>query len=257
VSTARRWLGQAVAVVNPQCRHARALYIIGHMRCGSTALSNILCSRDDVSGYGEGHFGYQQPGALGVLALKQMKRGRWKPGATYLFDKILHSRFDIEAEADFFTARAIFMVRRPAEVIRSIRKLYESIGSDEYSTDDAAADYYAERLEAMLALWGRFSPGRRAGLSHDALTSDTDAQLARISRHVGLNPPLINAYRRPNTVAAPGVGDPLSSHKFDRIVAAGRATSVSDQSRALALTPARFDELEALYARCLAAFARE
>jgi hypothetical protein len=81
--------------------------------------------------------------------------------------------------------------------------------------------------------------------------------LARISRQVGLNPPLINAYRRPKTVAAPGVGDPLSSHKFDRIVAASKATSVPDQSRALALTPARFDELEALYARCLAVFARE
>jgi hypothetical protein len=256
VNAIKRWLGQAVAAVNPQCRHAQALYIIGHMRCGSTALSNILCSRDDVSGYGEAHLGHQQPGALGVLALKQMKRGKWKPGATYLFDKILHSRFDIEAGPEFFTARAIFMVRRPADSVRSIRKLYELIGSVEYGTDDAAADYYAARLEAMLTLWGRFAPGRRAGVSHDALTSDTDAQLARISRQVGLNPPLINAYRRPRTIAAPGVGDPLSAHKFDRIVAASEATSVSEQSPALALTPARIAELESLYARCLAVIAR-
>jgi hypothetical protein len=53
-------------------------------------------------GYGEAHFGYQQLGELGVLALKQTKRGQWKPGATYLFDKILHSRFNINAGPVFF-----------------------------------------------------------------------------------------------------------------------------------------------------------
>jgi len=254
MSAIKHWLGKAVEAVNPQCRYAQALFIIGHMRCGSTALSHVLCSRDDVSGYGEAHIGHHQPGALGVLTLKQLRRRRWKPRGKHLFDKILHSRFDVEASPEFFSARAIFMVRSPAESVRSIRKLYAAIGSRQYGSDDAAADYYVERLEAMLFLWSRFAPERRVGVSHGALTSDPDAELERLSRQLGLNPPLINSYRAPGVIAEPGVGDPLSSHKFDRIVAASKATSVLDQAPVLALTKARFGELEALYARCRTTF---
>lgn len=224
------------------------------MRCGSTALSNVLCSRDDVSGYGEAHISHRQPGALGWLVMKQWRRNRWKPRATYLFDKILHSRFDVEARPEFFAARVIFMVRSPAGTIRSIRKLYATIGSHEYGTDEEAAAYYAERLRAMLELWGRFAATHRTGVSHDALTSDPDGQLSRIGHQLGLNPPLMNEYRRPSQITEAGVGDPLSSHKFDRIVAASRATTVAEQPT-LDLPPGRIGELDSLYARCVATFA--
>jgi hypothetical protein len=253
VSPMRRWLATSMARVNPQCRYERALFIIGHMRCGSTALSNVLCSRDDVSGYGESHIRHWQPGALGWLVLKQWRRGQWKPRAGHLLDKILHSYFDVEAGPEFFTARAIFMVRSPAEAIPSIRKLYAAIGANQYRSDDEAASYYVSRLRTMLELWERFPPARRTGVSHDALTSDPDGELARIGRQLGLNPPLTNTYRRPRAIAEAGVGDPLSSHKFDRIVAATEATTVSEQQR-LDLTPERTAEVGSLYDRCLATF---
>ncbi len=139
------------------------------------------------------------------------------------------------------------------ETIPSIRKLYATIGSHEYESDDEAAAYYAERLHSMLGLWERFEHTRRTGVSHDALTSDPDRQLARIGQQLGLNPPLMNEYRHSEVAAEAGVGDPLSSHKFDRIVAANKATTVSERQR-LALMPERIAELDSLYARCLATF---
>jgi Sulfotransferase family len=247
-------IGRMTSVLNPQCQYDRALFIIGHMRCGSTALSNILCSREDVSGYGEAHIAYVDEAALGILAMNQMKRNAWKMSATHLFDKILHNRYDDQLYTGFSTARAIFMVRSPDDTIRSIRALFSRIGSDEYASDAMAADYYAQRLEQMLVLWNRFARDRRISVSHVALTTNPERELARISDVFGFTPPLVNRYLRPSEVAGRGAGDPLSSHKFDRIVASNESSSLINIAEPLDLPDGRNAQLQSLYARCLSIF---
>lgn len=211
-------VGGAMAGANPQCRFDRAVFVIGHMRCGSTALSNILVDRPDISGYGEAHVAYGSRAALGVLVMNQQRRGSWRAGATHLFDKILHSRYDARACAEFFTARAIFIARTPAETLPSIRTLFAKLGSAEYATDAECAAYYTERMQQMAALWDRFPPANRLAMTHAELVGDPDAALARITAQFGFDPPLANAYR-PRSAAARGAGDPLSAHRFTGIQA--------------------------------------
>ena len=103
------------------------MFMIGHMQCGSTALANVLCSRPEVSGYGDAHIAYRGQSALGVLVLNQWRRGAWRRGAQHLFDKILHSRYDVGAPPAFSEARAIFVFRPPVESIRSIRALFDGM----------------------------------------------------------------------------------------------------------------------------------
>ena len=93
----------------PQGRFDRCLFLVGHMRCGSTALANVLCAHPSVSGYGETHVRYDRPSAPGALILNQLRRGRWRPRATHLFDKLLHDDLDATPPPAFFTARAIFV----------------------------------------------------------------------------------------------------------------------------------------------------
>lgn len=242
-------LGRMVAAANPQCRYERALFIIGHMRCGSTALSNIFCSREDVSGYGEAHIGYDNHAALGILVLNQLRRKSWRRQADHLFDKILHSRYDAQAVAAFSSARAIFMLRVPSETIQSIRALFSALGSKAYASDAEAADYYEERLTTMLRLWDRFAPERRIGVSHEMLTSNPTHELGRISKALGFTPPLVNSYTRPKRAMAHGAGDPLASHVFDGIVASTRSITLPDKHRSLTLTNTRIAALQALYER--------
>lgn len=204
-------LGRSV----PGYRYHNCLFVLAHMRCGSTALANILCSRPDVSGYGEAHVRHDGPGALGRLAINQMRRGGWKPRANLLFDKILHSRHDEAAPPEFFDARAIFLVRRPGDAIRSIANLFA--GREEYATPAQAAAYYLERLEALAALWERFPPERRIGLTHEALMRDPDAALAAISRRLDITPPLENRYVSLAASRRGGGGDPLVSGRHARI----------------------------------------
>lgn len=248
-------MGKLVSAVSPQADFTRALFILGHMRCGSTALSHILCSRADVSGYGEAHIDYAQTSALGVLTLNQWRRGCWQPRARHLFDKILHNRYDALAVPEFFAARAIFIVRSPAETIASIRTLFATLGSHEYASDAHAADYYAARLAMLLTLWDRFPVNARVGVTHAALTQTPDAELARISARLAFDPALTNRYRQPTGVARRGAGDPLASHRFDRIVAADQTTSLSVAPSAFELPAERIDTLNALYQCCCATFA--
>lgn len=210
-------IGRTTATLMPQCQYRNCIFILAHMRCGSTALSNILCSRPDVNGYGEAHIRYKSREALGRLVVNQALRGGWAPGSKYLFDKLLHSRHDAEAPPAFFEARAIFVARRPKPAIRSIRKLYDGLGRDEYGTDSAAAAYYVERVDRLVELWKAFPADRRVGLTHSDLIGDPEAQLARISSALSLHPPLENRYESPSASRKGGGGDPTASGKFTRI----------------------------------------
>lgn len=209
--------GGAVGALWPQCRYRKAIFLLGHMRVGSTALSNVFCSRRDVSGYGEAHIRYSTQGALGRLVINQARRGAWKPGARHLFDKVLHSRHDNGACTGFFTAQAVFMARAPGPAIASIRKLYDGLGRSEYQNDALAAQYYVARMTDLLALWARFPAGRRTGLTHAMLMQDPETQLARLSHRLALSPPLENSYESLPASRKGGGGDPTASGKLTRV----------------------------------------
>jgi Sulfotransferase family len=243
----KRAASVATAFISPQCRYDRALFVIGHMRCGSTALSHILCSHPDVSGYGEAHICYDGTSALGLLVLNQLRRKAHRANAHFLFDKILHSRYHNSVGSEFCNARAIFMVREPVETIRSIRKLFLTIGSTEYASDALAANYYEERITTLIESWERFSPERRIGMTYSQLTSDPETQIARISKMLGLCPPLANKYVKPLRRMGHGSGDPLASHNFDRIVSSRLSSTLVDEAAPLKLSAAWLERLRSLY----------
>ncbi len=240
----KQLIRKAAAITNPQCRFDRAIFLLGHMRCGSTAMSHVICSRPEISGYGEAHIDYSNPSALGSLMVNQTRRQMWKPKADYLFDKVLHSRYDAEAVGAFYQSRAIFMIREPGETIRSIRKLFTTIGSGEYASDEDAAVYYEDRLTALNAMWRRFPANRKTGLTYEEMTAAPDAVLTRISSLLSLKRPLENRYSRPDKRMLHGAGDPLSSHKFDTIMPRIQSTVEAGGLVPLDLVPGRIEALE-------------
>lgn len=213
----KRTAGWLLAQANSDYSYDKCVFILAHMRCGSTALSNILCSRTEISGYGEAHVRYEGRSSLGQLALNHMRRGGWKRRADFMFDKILHNRHDCAAPPEFTQARAIFMARRPDAAIRSITSLYNRLERDEYRTHDQAAVYYVKRMQALSGMWNRFPRDRRIGLTHTSLVQDPDAALSLISAHLGFEPPLENRYKSPKASRKGGGGDPLTSGKHDSI----------------------------------------
>jgi len=68
------------------------LFILGHMRSGSSLLTHILSSNAAIDGYGETHLDYSNPQDFGV-ATANVCRHLWKvPSGEYVLDKVLHKR---------------------------------------------------------------------------------------------------------------------------------------------------------------------
>lgn len=246
--TVKGLAGRGMAAVNPQCRFERTIFILAHMRCGSTALSNVLCSRPDVSGYGEAHVRYRSEESLGRLVVNQALRGGWKPRAAYLFDKLLHNRHDAEAPASFFRARAVFVLREPEASAISVRKLFQGSGKAEYQDDEAALGYYCDRVERLAQLWPRFPAERRIGITHVRMMADPEGALGALSQRFAFLPPLENRYASNPASRRGGGGDPTVSGTLTRIEP--RATPASARP-----TP-RLDVSPALLQRATDAYSR-
>jgi len=218
-------IGFGVSTIAPQCKYDRLLVVVAHMRCGSTALSNILCTRSDVSGYGEVHVSYDGRPALGKLLVNQSLRKSWKPNATYLFDKILHSEHDRQVCGEFYKSRAIFVAREPIPTVNSIRRLFASIGSSQYDTDQKAASYYIERVSRLVDLWRNFPSENRVGLTHLEIVRDPDKALEKITNTLKFTPALENYYDSKAASVSTGAGDPLQSASHSKIEVQ-RSTSI-------------------------------
>lgn len=227
--TGKRSAGWLLSRTSERYSYRNCIFILAHMRCGSTALANVLCSRREVSGYGEAHIRYDGQGALGRLALNQMRRDGWKPDSDFLFDKILHCRLDNAVPHEFFGSRAIFMVRPPDEAIPSIVNLFTRMSRRAYDTEEKAALYYVERLEALATLWRRFPPQRRIGITHEDLLRDPERALSLISKRLGFDPVLENRYVSLAASRKGGGGDPLVSGTRHRIEAGVRNFSGAAQ----------------------------
>ncbi len=214
-------LGAGIGAVAPQCDYERCVFVIGHMRCGSTALSNVLCSRPEISGYGETQVPYTSKVSPGALLLNQIKRKTWKPQAKHLFDKLLHNRLDNTPPPQFFRARAIFITREPKAAIPSVVSLFRKIGSSQFVTIEKAGDYYVKRLKHMKALWRQFPENHRCAVTYEDLTQHTDEVLENISNFLNLSPPLHNHYEENNMSGVKGAGDPVNAQKHSQIVSGG------------------------------------
>lgn len=236
-----------IASALPQSRSRRLLLLLGHMRSGSTALSSVLCAHPAISGYGETHVVHGRRWSGGAIVLNQLRRGAWRWRAHYLFDKALHDAYDEAAGERFFRARAIFLAREPAASVASIRKLADTLGLGLWRTDQEAADYYEARVARLLALWPRFAPERRTGLTHAGLVADPDAVLMRLTAFLDLKPPLSNAYASREVGTRRGAGDPLVAGRQTRIMPDGSVSSLGRDAAPLAVPAGRLEALTALY----------
>ncbi|CUH78755.1 hypothetical protein TRM7557_02030 [Tritonibacter multivorans] len=206
-----------LARVLPQARYKRSIFVLSHMRAATTALTNVLCSHPAISGYGEAHVNYDSPASSGQLLVNLLRRRAFDPFAPYLADKLLHNRLDNNLPEDFFSARAVFIVRSPAAAIASITALGARTGVAEGQTPETAALYYAGRLEHLNTLWDRFAPENRYGLAVETLLADPDARVARLGTWLGLSPALKNEYAPHPASQSGGGGDPTRSADLRRI----------------------------------------
>lgn len=207
------------ASVTPQARYESVIFVLSHMRAATTALSNVLCSHAQVSGYGETHVSYNNGLSPARLVVNLTLRRAYAPSAPWVFDKVLHDRLDNAPAAAFYKARAIVMVRHPAPAIRSICALAARTGMRDVETPEDAARYYLARTRTLSKHWQSFPDANRFGLSAEALLADPAEMIDRIGDWLNVAPKLTNTYVSHVASQRGGGGDPTRSAGLTRIEA--------------------------------------
>jgi hypothetical protein len=162
--------------------------ILSHMRSGSSLLTQLLASHDEIVGYGELFLGYRRRSDLWALNGKALSvSGQKTPRGKYAIDKVLH---DYLLETDNYAriaeeVRPIILVREPAGSIGSLITSFGMSGAD-------AFEYYTGRLRTLARY---VEAGGAVALSYEQLIHRTNEVFHLLEQFLDLEVPLQETYR--------------------------------------------------------------
>lgn len=192
----------------------RYLFILGHMRSGSTLLTHLLASNRDVIGFGETFLSYASRQDLACLICTAYRaHRRIRMHEKYVLDKILHNGLTIGDEIlrskDCYF---IFLIREPIGAVASMVKAFpdwftgETLDSETVRSN--ALEHYMGRLAQLCKYAETIACKERTLLlSHSQLENDTTTTFKKLEAMLDLREPLTERYTVTRTTGRRG-GDP-------------------------------------------------
>ncbi|GIV57686.1 MAG: hypothetical protein KatS3mg042_0599 [Rhodothermaceae bacterium] len=193
------------------------IFVLGHMRCGSSLLTHILCSHPEVCGYGETHCHYKNICDYYASARRiwDVAGGR-RHSVRHFVDKILHAYHIPNLRVlDWDCIRIIVIVRRPDHALSSMLKL--GLFSEKV---DLAASYYARQLRWLNDVCSELGDdkGKLISLTYSDLVENSNIILRRLADFLSLSSPIYESYQVNKMTGVPGVGDPGPLIKSGKII---------------------------------------
>ncbi|NEP37874.1 MAG: sulfotransferase [Okeania sp. SIO2G4] len=200
------------------------IFILSHMRSGSSLLANILSSHTEILGYGETHIQYASEFDLNKLVFKVHHKTqnirRWQDlkklrmNHKYILDKALHNKIFLDEK--LLTSEnlySIFLIRDPERTIASILDLKP------HWSEEKVLTYYLNRL-STLERYAKLinSKERTLIISYDQLLNQTDLVFDALKKVLGTQSEFSEEYKVTNKTGRPGIGDSKENIKAGRIV---------------------------------------
>lgn len=216
------------------------IFLISHMRARSTALSHVLGSHPNISGYFEQHICHQKKLSGLRLRASLLEEGLISSSTHYLFDNTLHDHLDPLSETPDLR---IFLFRRPAPTVASIIAMGQSRNTL-WQNEDNAFSYYGNRLQSLSA---QILTSRRKVvlLKSEDMVSRTDEVLSFLTEFLSLEVPLNSNYASFEKTGRAVSGDPSAAIKAGQII---KTTG----DRNIVLNPELLAQADEIYAQFLA-----
>ena len=220
--------------------------ILSHMRSYSSLLAHLLGSHPEIAGYAEMHVSYTRRRDLLALRAEVARSLDGHVDGRLVLDKVLHDHYPVRSPVlDDPAVHPIFLVRRPAETLRSILRMNERLPDMVlYPGQEEATKYYVDRLASLERL-ARDRKGGALVLRSELLVAEPEATLARLARFLRLETPIETTYSTFPLSGVPGRGD------FSEAIRQGSVQPRENASPPAELDPELLDAAERVHAGCL------
>ncbi len=184
------------------------LFIIGHMRSGSSLMLHLLVNHPELVGSGENNASYHQTRDLHKLELKsRIAQKTFFKNYSFVVDQINHNKFT--SNFKFLNQQPIhflFLIRKPIPTISSILRLSDQFYNGKW-TEEMAINYYCDRLNGMEKLYSNIDQSKNVKVvKYEDLVQNPITELSSIQNKLGLSSSFSTDY---NTYAFTGKkGDP-------------------------------------------------
>jgi hypothetical protein len=216
-----------------QRRKYQYVFVLAHMRSGSTLLSHILTSHPDFVGAGETHTCYTTAADIKKLVPRTCELLRTvNLDAKYVVDKITMDQYLTDKVLSTLPiVGSLIIIRNPEAALKSIISLFQW-------KEAMALDHYVSRLET-LGRYGEILRDRALFVEYDDLVDRPHETLAAITRFFKANPAFSSNYVR--TKITGKMGDP-SSNIFEGRIFRTRDHEIQITSSALAEAVSAFQK---------------
>lgn len=205
-------------------RPYKVLWMLSHMRSGSSLLTHILNTNPDIAGYGETHIRYQTTEDFKKLLFKIYWQAQeyqnfadlqnLSLSETYVLDKLLHN--NKLADLDLLGSpqiTCIFLIREPKRTLNSIRDLKPAWSEEE------TLRYYCRRLEGLVAGAEKIdAPERSLLIQHDQLINQTALVFQSLQNFLGTQIGFSEEYQVLKTTGTKHVGDHRGNIRSGQII---------------------------------------
>ena len=226
------------------------LWILSHMRSGSSLLTHILSANPEIIGYGETHICYESPRDFKKL----MRKVYWESQEyrnledlqkltlqeNYVLDKLLHD--SKLANIDLLSSprvQVLFLIREPQRSLNSIRDLKPSW------SEAKTVSHYCKRLKTLVTYAEKMgSPERSLLIQNSQLINESSLVFESLQNFLGTQAEFTEKYQILKTTGAKHVGDPRGKIMAGQIIRTPRKLEQTVSQTAI-------DDAHAVYQDCL------
>jgi hypothetical protein len=225
------------------------IFILSHMRSGSSLLTHLLADNPEICGYGETGIRYSSHRDFDLLIGKVMYNLRQFPRfrkERYVMDKLLHDQLLEPDNVHLLSnerCRVIFLIREPQGALASLVNL-EKLNSLRLG-EKGSFDYYVARLatiERYAEEITRFCPC--LVVTYDQILHQTTETLDSLRQFLELSQPLRESYHRLPTTGRLGVGDGSSNIRSGYILRGERSSGNTP------ISPSLLNDAQDAFERC-------
>lgn len=226
----------------------KVLFILSHMRSGSSLLTHLLITNPEIIGCGETHLNYSSENDFKKLLMKLYNQVQefstvqdlknLRMNHQYVLDKVLHNnKFIDESFLESDNIRSIFLIREPKKTLLSLLDL-----KPHWAEDDALC-YYIGRLAALEKYAKRINNKEWSfAITYQQLLDNTNLTFEGFQDFLKTKEGFSEKYEVLKTTGKQNFGDSKENIKTGRIIRETRKIDIQVSPEAIKKAQQAFDQ---------------